>query len=420
MAKPLSPGQILVYAAGLGVSIGLLSTGYYLILKFGTQAIWQGIPEIVHLPDPIRNPNDARYYAWILTTLGGFLVGLIVHYLHAPTGLEAAIDEIHTEGRISYHHAPGMAVASLVSMIFGSSAGPEAPLVDVNGGLGSWFADRLRVAKDTTRILTFCGMSAALGAFFGSPLGSALLALELPHFLGLEYYEALIPVLVAAICGFVVFRLCTGLTIGGIYQFPAYSELQPDHLIHALALGVIGAAVAILFVLIFRGIRYLVSLLRIHPVLLTTLGGLGIGLIAIFFPLTLFYGEEQIQTVINTGSTLGATMLLLTAIAKMFTVSLCLQTGFRGGFIFPLFFIGATVGMAVHLLLPQIPATVSMVCIMASLTVAIMKTPISMALILTVISDTDLIPIITVSAMTSFLLTSRLRMITTQRSRVLD
>lgn len=113
-------------------------------------------------------------------------------------------------------------------------------------------------------------------------------------------------------------------------------------------------------------------------------------------------------------------MLLLTAIAKMFTVSLCLQTGFRGGFIFPLFFIGATVGMAVHLLLPQIPATVSMVCIMASLTVAIMKTPISIALILTVISDTDLIPIITVSAMTSFLLTSRLRMITTQRSRVLD
>ncbi|GAB4369721.1 MAG: chloride channel protein [Elainellaceae cyanobacterium] len=416
MVKPLSLRQILLYAAGLGVTVGLLSTGYYLLLKLGLQVIWQSLPGMFHLSDP----NDTRYYAWILTTLGGFLVGVIVHYLSAPTGLEAAVGEIHSKGRINYQHIPGMAIASLVSMMFGSSAGPEAPLVDINGGAGSWLGDRLRAGKDTTRILTFCGMSAAFGAFFGSPLGSALLALELPHFLGLEYYEALIPVIVAAICGFVVFRLCTGSTIGGIYQFPAYSELQPSHLIHALILGIIGAAVAILFVLIFRGTRYLVARLRVQPVLLTTLGGLGIGLIAIFFPLTLFYGEEQIQTVIDTGTSLGAKQLLLTAIAKMVTVSLCLQTGFRGGFIFPLFFIGATIGMAVHLMLPQIPATVSMVCMMASITVAIMKTPVSMALILTVISDTDLIPIITVSSMISFLLTSNLRIIATQRSRVSD
>lgn len=416
MIQPLSFRQILVYAASLGGVIGLISTGYYLILKFGTQVIWQGFAEISHL----NHPDDIRYYAWILTTLGGFFVGLIVHFLGAPTGLEAAVDEIHKEGRIDYRQTPGMVLASLVSMMFGSSAGPEAPLVDINGGVGSWLADRLKVSKDVTRIFTFCGMSAALGAFFGSPLGSALLALELPHCLGLEYYEALIPVIISAIFGFVVFRLCTGLTIGGIYQFPAYAELQPDHLIHAVLLGVIGAAAATLFVLIFRGTRRLVNLIQVHPVLLTTFGGLSIGLIAFFFPLTLFYGEEQIQTVIDTGATLGATLLLLTAIAKMVTISLCLRTGFRGGFIFPLFFIGATVGMAVHLLFPQIPTTVSMVCMMASMTVAVMRTPVSLALILTVISDTDLIPIITISTMVSFLLTSRLKMISTQRSRIVE
>ncbi len=416
MMKSLSPRQILVCAAVLGITIGFLSTAYYWVLKGGTQLLWQGLPGMLQV-----NPADMiRHYAWIFTTLGGFFVGLIVHYLGAPTGLEAAVDEIHRAGRIDYKQTPGMVVASLVSMIFGSSAGPEAPLVDVNGSIGSWLADRLKVSKATTRILTFCGMSAALGAFFGSPLGSALLALELPHFLGLEYYEALIPVIVSAIFGFVVFRLCTGLTIGGLYQFPDYGEFQPDHLIHALTLGVIGAAVASSFVLIFRATRHLIGLIRIHPILLNTLGGLSVGLIAYFFPLTLFYGEEQIQTVIDTGTTLGATLLIFTAIAKMVTISLCLQTGFRGGFIFPLFFVGASVGMAVHLMLPQIPITVSMVCMMASVTVAVMKTPVSLALILTVISDTDLIPVITISTMVSFLLTHRTHMISTQRSRLLD
>ena len=59
-------------------------------------------------------------------------------------------------------------------------------------------ADKLKLAREQTRILTFCGVSTALRALFGSPLGTALLALELPHRLGLEYDEALIAVLVLA------------------------------------------------------------------------------------------------------------------------------------------------------------------------------------------------------------------------------
>ncbi len=127
--------------------------------------------------------------------------------------MDAAVDQIHRKGRIDFRQTPGMVVASLLSLSFGSSAGPESPLVDINGSVGSWLGDQLNLPKDKIRILTFCGMSAALGAFFGSPLGSALLALELPHRLGLEYYEALIPVIVSAVVGFAVFRINTGLTL---------------------------------------------------------------------------------------------------------------------------------------------------------------------------------------------------------------
>ncbi|MBD2681317.1 MULTISPECIES: chloride channel protein [Nostoc] len=408
--KKTSFSRLLVYAACLGVGIGCLSSVYYFTLQLGTKTIWTILPNVL-------GTKDFYSFAWIITAIAGLLVGLTVRYLGAPGGLNVAIDEIHREGRIDYRQTLGMVVASWLSLVFGSSAGPEAPLLDINGGIGSWVADKLKLAKDETRILTFCGISAALGAFFGSPLGSALLALELPHRLGLEYYEALIPVIVSAIGGFAVFRLATGLTIGGFYEFPAYDKLHPDHLIYAVLLGVIGAGLAVLFILIFRFTQRLINSFCIRPILLTTLGGFGIGLIAIVLPLTLFYGERQIQTIIDQGRQLGAGLLLLTALGKMFTVSLSLHTGFRGGVLFPLFFIGAAVGMAISLLIPAIPPTVAMVCIMAALTVAVMKTPVSIALILAIISDTDLIPVTTVAAITSFLLTTHISLISTQRSR---
>ncbi len=207
-----------------------------------------------------------------------------VRYLGAPSGIDTAVDQIYTIGRIDHRQTPGMVVASLLSLIFGSSAGPETPLVDINGSFGSWFGNKLKLPRATPRVLAFCGMSAALGAFFGSPLGSALLALELPHRWGLEYYEALIPALVSALLGFAIFRFNTGLTIGGLYEFPSYTELKPEHLLFSVLLGVIGAAVAVAFIILFRSVGRLIQPLTNRPILLTTLGGLGIGLIATVLP----------------------------------------------------------------------------------------------------------------------------------------
>jgi H+/Cl- antiporter ClcA len=83
-----------------------------------------------------------------------------------------------------------------------------------------------------------------------------------------------------------------------------------------------------------------------------------------------------------------------------------------------LFFIGAAIGMAMSLLVPAIPPAVTMVCMMAAVTVAVMKTPVSVPIILSVISDTDLIPVIAVASTVSFLLTMRISLIPTQRSRI--
>lgn len=410
--------QLVLCAGVIGVVGGMVATLYYFVLETLIHGVWHTLPERVEPYFPSWLPTDN--YVWIATTIGGFCVGLVIYFMGLPGEMAQVVDKIHQPGRIDIRKSPAMVLASLVAITSGGSAGPEAPLVQVNGSFGSWLGDTLKVNTTTLRVLTFCGMSAALGAFFGAPIGAALFALEIPHRRGLEYYEAVGPAVVSAIFSFAVFRISTGMTIGGFYHFESVPALTPINLLEGLVLGAIGAGVAVLFIYIFKAIGRLLEPLEHYRIVLATLGGLSIGLIAFFFPQTLFFSEQQIHTVIDTGMTLGVTMLLLIAVAKMFAISFTLHSGFLGGFIFPLFFIGANVGLAIALAVPQIHPTVGMVCLMAAVNVAVTKTPISTSIILSVLSGTAMLPVIVIASFTSFLLTSQVSMIGTQRSRQVD
>ena len=415
-SRELTYQQIILASAAIGIAGGLVATAYYYLLESCLHLVWHTIP---HFIEPLF-PNNfpAWNYVWIATTIGGFLVGLTLHLMGLPGEVSFVVDKVHNPGRIELRQTPAMIVASLVSITAGGSAGPEAPLVQVNGSIGGWLGKKLKLSLAATRVLTFCGMSAALGAFFGAPLGGAIFALEIPHRRGLEYYEALIPAVLSAILSFAVFKLNTGLTIGGIYHFTAIPKLELWNLVQGALLGAAGALVAVIFVVVFRSIGYLSEYIAHRQILLSTLGGLSIGLIALAFPQTLFFGEKEIQTIVETGSTFGMTMLLAIALAKMLAISCTLHSGFRGGFIFPLFYIGAAVGLAFALAVPQVHPTISMVCMMAAVNVAITKTPISTSIILSVLSDTAMVPVIVIASFVSFLLTTELSMIKTQRSRI--
>lgn len=410
--------QLVLCAGAIGMVGGLVATIYYFVLESMMHGVWHTLPGQIKPYFPSWLPTDN--YVWITTTIGGFCVGLVLYVMGLPGEMAQVVDKIHQPGRIDIRKTPAMVIASLVAITSGGSAGPEAPLVQVNGSFGSWLGDTLKLDTTCVRVLTFCGMSAALGAFFGAPIGAAIFALEIPHRRGLEYYEAVAPAVVSAIFSFAVFRISTGMTIGGFYHFETVPPLTPMNLFEGLVLGVIGAGVAVMFIAVFRGIGILLEPLEHYRIILATLGGLSIGLIAFFFPQTLFFSEEQIHSVIETGMTLGVTMLLLIAVAKMFAISVTLHSGFLGGFIFPLFFIGANVGLAIALAVPQVHPTVGMVCLMAAVNVAVTKTPVSTSIILSVLSGTAMLPVIVIASFTSFLLTSKIAMIRTQRSRSID
>lgn len=416
--RELTYSQLVMCAALIGVFGGLVATAYYFVLETLMHGVWHTIPDRVvpYFPSWLSQ----KHYVWIASTIGGFCVGLVLFFMGLPGEMAQVVDKIHSPGKIDIRKTPAMIIASLVAITSGGSAGPEAPLVQVNGSFGSWLGEKLQLTTTSVRVLTFCGMSAALGAFFGAPIGAALFALEIPHRKGLEYYEAIAPAVVSAIFSFAVFRINTGMTIGGFYHFETVPPLTPINLLEGLVLGVIGAGVAVMFIGIFRLVGHLLAPLEHSRILLATLGGLTIGLIALAFPQTLFFSEEQIHTVIETGATLGISFLLMIAVAKMFAISVTLHSGFLGGFIFPLFFIGANVGLAISLMVPQVHPTLGMVCLMAAVNVAVTKTPVSTSIILSVLSGTAMLPVIVISSFVSFLLTSQIAMIKTQRSRELE
>jgi H+/Cl- antiporter ClcA len=153
--------RLIFYSFCLGILVGLTSTAYYLALTGGTHLVWELIPQWLHF----KHPEDFSSSAWIFTTIGGFIVGVTAHYLGAFGGLDLAIKEIHETGNIDFK--PGMTITSLFSLIFGSSVGPEAPLVDIHGSMSPWLADRLKLTKEMARFFNFLWNWCSIGRVFG-------------------------------------------------------------------------------------------------------------------------------------------------------------------------------------------------------------------------------------------------------------
>jgi H+/Cl- antiporter ClcA len=110
-------------------------------------------------------------------------------------------------------------------------------------------------------------------------------------------------------------------------------------------------------------------------------------------------------------------LLLLLAAVKMLAVSATLHSGFRGGFIFPLMFVGAVIGTAATALFPHLPAAVVVIATMAAVNVAVTKTPISTCVILATLTGTSMLPALIAASLVSLLLSTRLNLIRTQRGR---
>jgi H+/Cl- antiporter ClcA len=264
-----------------------------------------------------------------------------------------------------------------------------------------------------TRVLTITGMAAGFTVLFGAPFGAAIFALEILHRRGLEYYEALLPAVIGSLCGYAVYVLASGAGLTPVWNFPPATEMRSIDLAWALAAGVAGAAVAVVFTYLTVGLRSLFGKIPMSP--RAILGGVILGLLALWSPFALTYGEAQVGAVATAKA--AASLFLVAAAAKMLGTSVTVSTGWRGGFIIPLFFIGAALGRLWHLALPHTNEVVLMAALMVAINTGVTKTPLGSTLVVTKMAGLPLLPTTLIAAVVSLLLTSAAGLIHTQQQR---
>jgi len=206
-------------------------------------------------------------------------------------------------------------------------------------------------------------------------------------------------------------------------------------MVYAVGIGIVGAVFAIVFIYFYRWIKKLLLIktgLNKSPIILATIGGFIIGWIGVIYPQTLFWSEGEMQTVLDRGITplphiqlLGVVPIgipysmwhmLGIGLLKFLAILVSICAGWPGGIIYPLFYAGASIGVFMSLWIPISPSLVIM-CMMASVEVAITRTPWGTNIILLLVTKTflfsadhamSIFPIITTAFYTSLFITRRI------------
>lgn len=345
----------------------------------------------------------------------GLAVAAITHFWGETGGVELLVGNIHVLGGAEDVRSLGPLIpASLLCVSSGAGMGPEAPMTQMAGTLGTLIGTRLHRNTTDVRTLTITGMAAGLTVLFGAPLGSALFALEILHRRGLQYYEALLPAVIGSMCGLGIYTAIRGLGIEPIWSFPPVPTLHARDLLIAVALGLVGAAGAMVFAKVAGTLGWLFNKVPSAP--RYVLGGLVLGLLGFWSPYALTNGKIQLEAFPDLKLTAG--FLAVATLAKLVGTTVTMAAGWKGGFIIPLFFMGSTLGQLFHIWFPFIHVSVLMACLMIALNVGVTKTPLGTALVITEMTGLTMLPVTVIAAVVSLIATNSVNVIDTQQARL--
>ena len=405
---------LVVFGAIVGVLVAVVA---YFFLK--------AVGEAQHyvfttLPGEVGYDAEPAWWPAPWLALSGLLVALTIQYLPGTAGHKPA-EGFKTGGPVSPIELPGIVVASFATLSLGVVLGPEAPLIAIGSGLGVL---ALHLAKkgapaQATAVLAAAGSFAAISTLLGSPLAGAFLLLEAAGLGGPLLGVVLVPGLLAAGIGALIFVGLDSWTGFGTFSLaipniPHFGSPTGAEFLWAIAIGVAGAVLG-------GGIRRLALLLQSiverRMLLLMPLVGLAIGGLAIAFQEwsshpsseVLFSGQDALPGLIEgaAGWTVGALILLVACKGLAYSASL---SSFRGGPVFPGMFIGAAGGLALSHL-PGLPEIAGVAMGIGAMTVAMLNLPFTSVLLVSLFLQADavaLMPLVIVAVVVSYVASARI------------
>jgi H+/Cl- antiporter ClcA len=340
---------LLVLAAVIGVPISAIAYAFLGLIHYVQQWTYQDLPSAMGFE---RAPT---WWAIPLLGVAGLLVGLTVRYLPGRGGHVPA--EGFKAGSPQPRELPGVLLAALIGLGLGTVLGPEAPLIALGGGLALSAVDLLRrgVTGPAAALIGVTGSFAAVSTLLGSPIIGAFLLMEMIGLAGPMMAVTLVPGLLCAGIGSLIFVGLGEWTGLGPLSL-AIPDLPPAAAPTLSEFGwaiVIGLMAALLGTTIKVVARTAEPIVNRRILLATPVAGLAIGLTALAYATTtghdiddvLFSGQDALGPLINNAGSYTAGALLLLVLGKGLAYCIALAS-FRGGPIFPSLLIGAAGGLA--------------------------------------------------------------------------
>lgn len=365
-------GRTLLHAAAVGIAAGIAGALLFGGLELFQRVLLEGFTGYT----PLRADGETLglgvetrvFRPWLLVLLpavGGLACGLLARWAPeiAGGGGDAMIEAFHHQGGRIRPRVIGLkALASMFTLGSGGAGGREGPTMQIGGALGSLVAKWLRVSARERRILLVAGVAAGISAVFRTPLGAALLAVEVLYKDGFES-DALIPAVLASVVSYSVIISIYGQStlFARVPRFP----FQPAQLPLYALLALLEAALAVAFLALFRRVRASFQTSRLPAWARPALGGLLLGIFAV--PLIILVGDHIHQPGQGLGLLGGGygavqmaiagsewlpenwtTVVLLSALAlaKLFAASLTIGSGGSAGDFAPSLAMGGLIGGA--------------------------------------------------------------------------
>lgn len=379
-----------------GLLLGWFTGGYFWLVDELITLMWTDLPAALGV--------QSRWYALVVCSLGGLLVGLGQRFLgDNPAPLDELLSKDDGTRGFDIKVLPQALYLLAVSLAFGGALGPELGLVFVSGTIGIALA-RLLKRTEVASMVRDITISAVFASMFASPLGGAATAVEDPDAARPPRAERVLLALAAGLAAIAAFAMLPTAGLRVQANWPAYTPSGSGaDVLWAVPLGLLGAAIGLLYGKVHQLCEHLCR--RIGTVIVPpVLAGVLLGALAAWDALVLFSGENGIEELVDTMSQHSAGELAALAAVKLVLIAILLGSGWKGGHFYPMLFVATAVGLSVAQLLPSLNPVVAAAAVGAGVLAAVLRRVIPAAFLVLLLVPASALGVAAVAAVIGYLL----------------